>query len=283
MKVTIGPYCEATSLIKRWRQANAKLFTVSFSFIFLTLVFVPLLYAAEGFEYAPDPHTLLLWHFNKEDKIVDESGVAGEPEIEGKLSWENNEDWNKGNGGKSVHFDGDSCLVFEETAPLLPEDAITLEAWIYPEDTAGWRLIIANWDGAPGAYHLAVQDGQPRFHVNTENGTADASGGQVELETWQHICGTYDSEEGEIKLFKDGQEIASQKHGGKMFVDNGFAVTIGTKNTRDFKFVGLMDEVRISDIVRKPENLSPNLGSPQAVTPLEKNLAIMWGQLKQFN
>lgn len=116
---------------------------------------------------------------------------------------------------------------------LIPKDAITVEAWVYPEDLGGWRLICCNWAGPPGAYHLACLDGMPRFHINTDKGGADASIGKVELNKWQHIAGTYNSSTGEVKLFLDGQEIAKQKHSGKL-ADNDYDIIVGSKHTREF-------------------------------------------------
>lgn len=61
----------------------------------------------------------------------------------------------------------------------------------------------------------------------------------------------------------------------------GFDVIIGSKNTRQFNWIGLMDEVRISGIARDAEVLSPNLAAPQAVEFTAVSLPIRWGQLKQ--
>ena len=44
---------------------------------------------------------------------------------------------------------------------------------------------------------------------------------------------------------------------------------------------GLMDEVRIRDIAREADVLSPNLDAPQAVEFTEFTLPIFWGALKE--
>jgi len=120
----------------------------------------------------------------------------------------------------------------------------------------------------------------PRFHVHTDKGTADASGGKLELKKWYHIAGTYDSKTGEIKLYIDGKLAVTKKLGGKL-ADNAYDVIIGSKHTRQFKWVGRIDEVRISDIAREPEELSPNLTKPpsSSVSPVG-NLAAIWGEIK---
>ena len=247
-------------------------------YVFLTLSAI-ISFAADGFEYLPDESTLGLWHFDGGD-IVDTSDNKVKGEVEGKAAWDANQTWNKENKpGKSFVFDGNTVISLGEADILIPKLEITIEAWVYPEDLTGWRLIFTNWDGPPGAYHLGVQNGIAKFHLNTEKGTAFAGATDaLELEQWQHVAGTYDSNQ--VKLYIDGKEVGSTNHGGKLAGAAGFDVIIGSKNTRQFKWKGLIDEVRISNIAREADVLSPNLDAPQAVEYSEFTLPTLWGYLK---
>ena len=246
------------------------------------LIFLPIsiCFAADGFEYLPDESTLGLWHFDGDD-IVDISDNKVKGEVEGKAAWNANQDWNKANkAGKSFVFDGNTVISLGEADVLIPKVEITIEAWVYPEDLTGWRLIFTNWDGPPGAYHLGVQNGITKFHINTEKGTAFAGATDaLALGQWQPVAGTYDSKQ--IKLYIDGKAVGSTNHGGKLAGAAGFDVIIGSKNTGQFKWLGLMDKVRISDIAREADVLSPNLDAPQAVEFSEFTLPTLWGHLKQ--
>ena len=256
---------------------------IKWQYTFLLYVFLILpaiiSFAAGGFEYLPDESTLGLWHFDGGD-IVDTSDNKVKGEVEGKAAWNANQTWNKENKpGKSFVFDGNTVISLGEADVLIPKLEITIEAWVYPEDLTGWRLIFTNWDGPPGAYHLGVQNGITKFHINTEKGTAFAGATDaLELEQWQHVAGTYDSDQ--AKLYIDGKEVGSTNHGGKLAGAAGFDVIIGSKNTRQFKWKGLIDEVRISDIAREADVLSPNLDAPQAVEYSEFTLPTLWGYLK---
>ena len=139
----------------------------------------------------PDEATLGLWHFDGGD-LTDTSDNAVKGEVEGKAVWDDNQKWNKENKpGKSFVFDGNTAISLGEAKVLIPKVEITLEAWVYPEDLSGWRLIFTNWDGPPGAYHLGVQNGIAKFHINTEKGVAFAGAAKpLELEEWQHVAGT---------------------------------------------------------------------------------------------
>ncbi|RKU29433.1 hypothetical protein C6499_08715 [Candidatus Poribacteria bacterium] len=251
----------------------------SLLYAFFILPTISIGFAADGFEYLPDESTLGLWHFDGGD-IVDTSANKVKGEVEGKAAWDANQDWNKENKpGKSFVFDGNTVISLGEADVLIPKVEITIEAWVYPEDLTGWRLIFTNWDGPPGAYHLGVQSGITKFHINTDKGTAFAGATDaLELEQWQHVAGTYDSNQ--IKLYIDGKEVGSTNHGGKLAGAAGFDVIIGSKNTRQFKWKGLIDEVRISDIAREADVLSPNLDAPQAVEYSEFTLPTVWGSLK---
>lgn len=254
----------------RW-QCIFLFFVFSFSIVLLSN-------ASTGFEYLPDEATLGLWHFDTED-VTDTSDNGLKAEVEGKALWDDNQTWNKEDKpGKSFVFDGNTVISLGEAEVLIPNTEITIEAWVYPEDLTGWRLIFTNWDGPPGAYHLGVENGVPKFHINTEKGVAFAGAADpLELETWQHVAGTYDSDE--IKLYINGKEAGSTNHGGKL-QGAGFDVIIGSKNTRQFNWKGLMDEVRVSDIARDAAVLSPNLDAPQAVEFSELTLPVVWGYLK---
>ena len=236
-------------------------------------------FGADGFEYIPDNKTLGLWHFN-EAEVKDVSDNDVKAKVEGKAAWEKNQDWNKADkSGKSFRFDGNTVISLGKAKALIPEVAITVEAWVYPEDLSGWRLICTNWDGPPGAYHLGVSNGKPKFHINTANGSASAEPEEsLELKQWYHVAGTYDSKA--VKLYLNGKEVASKNQGGKL-IDAGYEVIIGSKNTRDFKWIGLIDEVRISDIARDADELSPNLEKPQAVEWTGQTLPLLWGSLKR--
>lgn len=246
---------------------------------FLIFSTISIGFAAGGFEYLPDESTLGLWHFDGGD-IVDTSDNKVKGEVEGKAAWDANQDWNREEKpGKSFVFDGKTVISLGEADVLIPKVEITIEAWVYPEDLTGWRLIFTNWDGPPGAYHLGVQNGIAKFHINTEKGTAFAGATDaLELEKWQHVAGTYDSKQ--IKLYIDGKEVGSTNHGGKLAGAAGFDVIIGSKNTRQFHWQGLMDEVRVSDIARAADVLSPNLDAPQSVEFSEWTLPTVWGYLK---
>ena len=225
-----------------------------------------------GSEYLPDEWTLGLWHFNGEN-IADSSTNAVQGVIEGNAQWSTNQDWHEdAKPGHAFSFDGNTLITLGHADILIPTDAVTVEAWVYPQDLSGWRLIGTNWDSPPGAYHLGVSGGYPQFEINTDQDGVAFILAEVPLELgkWSHLAGTYDSNLNQVKLYVNGAEVASMEHSGKL-ADNDFDVIIGSKNNRRFKWNGLIDEVRISSIARQPEELSPNLTLP-TITYLKEDV-----------
>ena len=145
-------------------------------------------WGATGYEYRPDADTLALWHFNEKNgaEVGDESDNGVEAAIEGVATWDDNDDWNAdGAGGRSFSFDGSTLLAVPNAVAVVQPDLITVEAWVYPTDLGGWKLIATHWGGATvGRFHLGVENGIPKFHVNAGGAVSvAAASGALELDT----------------------------------------------------------------------------------------------------
>ena len=239
-------------------------------------------YAAGGYEYWPDAHTLGLWHMNEGggDRIVDASPNGFDGVVVGKADW-GQEEWKKsGKVGKSFAFDGNTAinLGVQEKLIRCDADAITVEAWVYPEELD--KLICCHW-GAGSSWGSWEFVGT-RFGVVTMDGRASvvaAGGQQLSLQEWQHVAGTYDGKT--IRLYINGEPAGSTEHSGKFSPwTGGLDVVIGSKASLEYHWNGLIDEVRISSIAREPAELSPNLEGPQAVRFGVTTIPTLWAKMK---
>ena len=241
--------------------------------------------AATGFEYLPDEHTIGLWHFNEgQGNIVKDASKNNiKAQIEGKAKWDK-DDWNKEGGGHSFVFEGKTALFIPVKDKvgnklLTPNDAITVEAWVYATGLTAWNLIGTHWAAAVGKYHLGVNNGVPKMHVNTKKGVKNATGAAIGPKKWYHIAGSYDGQA--VKIYIDGKLSESVKHGGELATGSPWDVMIGAKHSREFHWAGLMDEIRFSSIAREPEELSPNFDAPQSVNYNSTKLPVFWANLKK--
>ncbi|MBD3181650.1 hypothetical protein GF312_05110 [Candidatus Poribacteria bacterium] len=259
-----------------------KLYSICIVMLLLFIYAVSQSYAAQGFEYIPDAHTLALWHMDEGggDELADESPNGFTGVVEGNPNW-GEEDWKfDGNPGSSFVFDGNTLINIGPQEDLIFPEEITVEAWVYPESLDGWKLICTHWGGAVvGSWHFGVEAGTLKLHINTDAGTGFAGSQQLALQEWQHVAGTYDSET--IRVYVNGVETDAVNHGGDFDPGNPeHDVIIGSKSSRELNWNGLIDEVRISSVARMPEELSPNLEGPQDVMYHVNSMPALWGALK---
>ncbi len=259
---------------------------VSLNVVVLFALAVALCYGSQGYEYIVDEHTTGLWHMNEGEgmEAIDASPNGFNGEIQGVAQW-GEEGWKKeGEPDHSFAFDGNTRINVGFIPELInpASNSITIEAWVYPENLNGWHVICSHWSGPEGAYHFACDNALPQASVNTENGKASLRGAAITPQDWYHFAISYDSDSGDVTLYVDGK-VAAEKagHGGKMKnLNTGFDMIIGSKHDRSFSWLGMMDEVRISNIARAPEELSPNLKGSQSVYH-HGNLVLTWGAIKE--
>ena len=156
---------------------------------------------------------------------------------------------------KSAQFDGVNDYVDLEDLEI-HEEQMSLMAWVYPLSGIGkYARIISK------AESVSMQDrfwqlqvtsvgGQRRlrFCLKTQTGNVTryvtASSGHVELNKWTFVVGTYDG--AMMRLYKDGVEVGSLAHFGKVAKDDDIDAWIGGNPGSGARFwKGRIDEVAI--------------------------------------
>jgi len=139
-------------------------------------------------------------------------------------------------------------------------DAITVSAWIKPNDQTQWNHITTKGNGewdidANRVYQLSIQPTeQVDFIMNSNRTTKAITAMSVPIGAWSYVVGTYDINY--IKIYIDGVERASSAY-TDLIQNNTVNLRIasrvkGTGNTGApaYTFDGLIDEVRVSAIPR---------------------------------
>ena len=157
--------------------------------------------------------------------------------------------------GSVLNLDGDEDYVrIENSHTLVMTDALTIEAWIYPLGPGIGRegIIVCNI----GQYQLArFDDGSIWFAISNENpGWEWIDSGYIVPEgTWAHLALTYSANAKLFQLFVDGVLVFSTAGTGSIGdfhpTLNYFRIGARREARREF-FDGLIDEVRVWDIVR---------------------------------
>ena len=162
----------------------------------------------------------------------------------------------------SLQFDGDLDYVEVVDDDILSPTSITIEFWIKQSGVGGGRdqYIYKSIDVNPTIMEYGIG-------VNS-NGSDQGLYCYIGLELlqtnvfpiwneWNHIAGTFNSSSGLISIFLNGQMVASETRTTSIPNTTG-KLNIGWGQGPSYNsFEGLIDEVRISNIVRYSNNFSP--------------------------
>jgi PKD repeat protein len=152
-----------------------------------------------------------------------------------------------GKYGKALSFDGSNDWVtVNDSSSLDLTNGMTLQAWVYPTDSSGWRCVLMKEQFGGGVYYLDANNAntnQPLAGIVTSNGGLEIPGGpSLGTSTWVHLAATFDGKT--QKLYVNGSQVASQAQSGSLQTSDG-ALRIGGNSSWGEFFKGKIDEVRI--------------------------------------
>jgi hypothetical protein len=226
-----------------------------------------------------------IWSFDegKGEIVKDFSGNGNDGEITGTPLWVD------GKFGKALYFDMGATGVDYITVPdsdvLDLEDAVTVMAWIKPEELSGLRFILKK----EAVYEPILDDDKACFYIaNPSEAWRDPAKGSTSLNTneWCHIAGTFDGST--LKIYVNGKLDGEAKFDGKIAVtDRVIMMGSNVQNNVPLRnvppFVGTMDEVAIfSEALSEDEIKRPMTGGLSAVEP-EGRLSLTWGAIKHHS
>ncbi len=202
--------------------------------------------------FAPDAHTLLLYHFDEGEgalaKDASKHGYHGE--VRGAK-------WTDGKFGKALRFNGkDACVFRKMTEAIRDLKQITVECWFNQDDPSGRQFLV----GKDVAFHFDVSGGHSTsMSIYNRGGRAPNADGlrhqqlgariSVPARRWHHNAVTYDG--AHVSFFFDGklvQRVEAAKDFRLGVQSRG--LWVGCYVGMDFWFSGKIDEVRVSDSVR---------------------------------
>jgi hypothetical protein len=186
----------------------------------------------------------------------------------------------------SLQLDGSGDYVgIPHSSSLDLSDGFTVEFWMKgnPSQTESQWLVIDKshgWTDNTGWVFQGLPSGALQFLIGNGGGGVNYQGATSSIslldDKWHHIAGTFDTTATgqEVKLYIDGSLDATGSSGS--LATNTRAVNIGASwggGTFNRFFNGLVDEVRISDVVLTPgEFLVPE---PGTLTLMSFGLALL--------
>lgn len=191
-------------------------------------------------------------------------------------------------------FDGESALRFftvysSAICPCSPEinitDSLTVEAWVYPVswgsnaslgygtilDKTNFSLVL--FKNVYGRNCLALK----LKHEGGVNSLAVTPDSSIHLNGWQHVAATYSYADSSVRIFINGVEQSltfNPSPSGKIADNESLNLSIGLNQVNNFRFDGIIDEVRLWNIVRTPQEIQNSMGA--CLSGGEQGLAGYW-------
>ena len=162
-------------------------------------------------------------------------------------------------GNYSLSFDGEGDYVEIPDADILSPSNFTIELWVKQPQLTGGRNTYVHKDrgGAHVEYNLMENPNPSGLYSYAGYGLSESSTHPSENE-WSHIAATFDSNADSIEIFLNGISVGTEtatdsiiNTAGKLYV--GWMPTDPGYNA----LTGIIDEVRISNIVRYTSNFTP--------------------------
>jgi len=148
----------------------------------------------------------------------------------------------------SLSFDGDNYIEVANDKSLEISDAITIQAWIRPEDLSSHRTVLGKWyqDQATWSYVLYATGSNGgagfRLHDGSHNFVQLTSWSKEPvINEWAHLVATYNGSV--AKVYINGTEVSSYSTVGTIAV-NSNPLWIGKEGYGN-PMNGVMDEIAI--------------------------------------
>lgn len=174
----------------------------------------------------------------------------------GLFSWNNLQ----AQPGSALRLDGtgDFVTISSSGQNNITGTAITLEAWIYP---TSWKTnyydgSIVVKEGHFSGYILSCgNSGQLSFNIpdGGNHNTLNSSTGVLSLNKWQHVAATYDG--ATMRLFVNGVQVGTRGSSSAIVTTANSLMIGASAHAANREFAGRIDEVRIWNSTRTPDQL----------------------------
>lgn len=177
--------------------------------------------------------------------------------------------WYNGRSGKfnsSLSFDGANDYVdLGSGSSLAPTIALSLEAWIYPTQTASTGRVIDKFPGDYKGYSLFHSANSIGFQLYTSGLTEYyPTGVNLSANNWYHIVATYDG--AYMRVYLNGSLVGTPQVKTGAITYTASNVNIGrTALSGTQYFQGMIDDVKIYNYALTPQQIKMDYNQGSAV------------------
>lgn len=179
--------------------------------------------------------------------VADDSWGNADGVLTNGPTWEN-----AGAVSGALRFDGVDDMVSAGALDVPDGPGFSIALWVNADDfeVPDARLVSKATGTSEQAHYWMLstidQTGiRFRLRTNGQTTTLQTAAGQLQAGRWYHVAATYDGND--MRLYKDGQEVASTAKTGIVDTDPGVAVAVGNQpsGAGSLPFDGMIDDVRL--------------------------------------
>ena len=167
-----------------------------------------------------------------------------------------------GRFGAALSFNGTSSWVtVADAASVRLTTGMTIEAWVNPASSTGWRSVVLKETGGGLAYALYAANNAslPAGYIHTSTDVGLNGTTATPLNSWTHLAFTYDG--AAMRMFVNGAQVSTRAVTGSVSVASG-ALRIGGNSVWGEYFRGLIDEVRIYNRPLNAGEIQADMSTP---------------------
>jgi PKD repeat protein len=164
-----------------------------------------------------------------------------------------------GKFGNALSFNGTSARVtINDSASLHLSTGMTLEAWVYPTVSGGWRDVIYKINDVYYLEGSSTQNSSPALGGTFASAQVYGTSA-LPLNAWSHVAGTYDGTT--MRLYLNGTQVASRNQTGAIG-SSASPLSIGGNSLYEQYFGGRIDEVRIYNRALSLTEIQTDMNTP---------------------
>ena len=180
-----------------------------------------------------------------------------------------------GQYGAALDFDGSNdSVTVPDSSSLDLTSGMTVEAWVRPLTTSGWRTVVLKerpGDVVYALYSSNNDNGRPsgRARVNGSNVLVNGTS-RLTTSVWTHLAATFDGSN--LRLYVNGALVGTRSASGTILTTTN-PLRIGGSSALGRWFRGRIDEVRVYNRALSASEIQSDRTTPLSQTASARRLA----------
>jgi hypothetical protein len=201
--------------------------------------------------------------------VVDGSGNGNHGTISGATRT------SSGQYDAALDFDGSNdSVTVADSSSLDLTSGMTVEAWVRPLTTSGWRTVVLKerpGDVVYALYSSNNDNGRPTSRVRVNGSNVSVNGtSRLTTSVWTHLATTFDGSN--LRLYVNGSLVATRVASGTILTSAN-PLRIGGSSALGRWFRGRIDEVRVYNRALTASEIQSDRTTPLSQTATARRLA----------